>query len=157
MNGGAPALVFSPRRAPYAASLATPCPSPLSQRNPAIHGGISYYQGALNGETTRVRLQPDSLRPPQPRYNHAVDLPIGESRPRQKREHPDKPDWIGYAWPASRLTEAHRRMLCSMSNRMGVPITQVLADAIRKMHETMEPRVAAEKPEGYRKTQKRLF
>ena len=65
--------------------------------------------------------------------------------------HPDRDMWYGYVWPATRLTDEHRRHLNLMSNARKVPVTQLIAEAVEQMYETFEagqeiPQVAAEEP-----------
>jgi len=60
---------------------------------------------------------------------------IGESHNRNGRRHPDHDEWYGYRWPATRLTDHHRQMLCVMSNELRKPMTQLLADAVELLYE----------------------
>ena len=51
------------------------------------------------------------------------------------RKHPDRDKWYGYQWPATKLTDEHRRHLNLMSNSMGRRVTQLIAEAVKQMYE----------------------
>lgn len=67
----------------------------------------------------------------------AVEYHIGDPPPRKnpRKLYPEREEWYGYRWPATRLTDEHRRMLCIMSNETKKPMTQLLAESVELMYE----------------------
>jgi len=49
--------------------------------------------------------------------------------------HPDRDEWLELPWPATRMTDGHRRMLIIMSNQTKKPMTQILVESIELMYE----------------------
>lgn len=50
---------------------------------------------------------------------------------------------VGYQWPASAITEGHRRKLVIMSNRMNRPVNAILTDSIDHMYSVFKTEKAA--------------
>jgi hypothetical protein len=60
-----------------------------------------------------------------------MDYSVGESPPERYRpRHPDRDEWLELPWPATRITDNHRRMLVIMSNQTKKPMTQILVEAV---------------------------
>ncbi len=68
-----------------------------------------------------------------------MDLIIGEGPPeKQRRKTPCRDEWLELPWPATRLTDDHRRMLVIMSNQTKKPMTQILVESIEQMYEVFQ-------------------
>jgi hypothetical protein len=63
---------------------------------------------------------------------------VGESPATYATRHPDRDEWLELPWPATRLTDEHRRMLTIMSNQTKQPMTQILVEAIEMMYEVFQ-------------------
>ncbi len=68
-----------------------------------------------------------------------MEYVVGEPPPEQyRRTHPDRDEWLGLPWPATRITEDHRRMLVIMSNQTKKPMTQIVVEAVEQMYEVFQ-------------------
>ena len=64
-----------------------------------------------------------------------------------KKPHPDRDEWVGYRWPATRITEVQRQRLCIMSNDTKQPMTQLLSDAVDLLYETYQKKASPPTPD----------
>jgi hypothetical protein len=60
---------------------------------------------------------------------------IGAAPKTNARMPAGRDEWLELPWPATRLTEEHRQMLCVMSNQTRKPMTQILVESIELMYE----------------------
>jgi len=68
-----------------------------------------------------------------------MEYTVGESPPAPyRRKTPGRDEWLELPWPATRLTDDHRRMLTVMSNQTKRPMTQILVEAIEQMYEVFQ-------------------
>jgi len=68
-----------------------------------------------------------------------MDYSVGESPPEKpRRKTPGRSEWMELPWPATRMTDEHRRMLTIMSNQTKKPMTQVLVESIERMYEVFQ-------------------
>jgi hypothetical protein len=63
---------------------------------------------------------------------------VGESPAKYRTRHPDRDEWLELAWPATRLTDDHRRMLTIMANETKQPMTQILVEAVERMYDVFQ-------------------
>jgi len=90
-----------------------------------------------NPETNNVRRQ--ELKKAFPLFHMIRERPspyvIGRPPKTNGRTHPDRDEWLELPWPATRMTDEHRRMLIIMSNETNKPMTQILVESIELMYE----------------------